>query len=108
MSKEYLNIDDIFEKYRKSITGPMIGWFEDESLEEYMEMETYGDGVMMFLEFLDVCTKNEYTIKKRGKDRTYDDTNWHYLTIKRTSDGKCFKGEVCIEYGDYTKDFKEK
>lgn len=110
---EKINTKELFEKYRHSMDNEkrcvLSGWNQESSVEEYMNEEGYGQGVVLFLMNISKITDGEY-IKHFSKnnihyedsyDSTYDEV------IFRRKDGKLFKCDICEEFGEYSEEMIE-
>jgi len=109
---EVINIDELFEQYLPDIKGSDVGWSNPSTHEgflEYMEEESRGAGVVMFLEYIDKVTKKAYTtiFSESEKGDEYAAMSWYTIVVKRDSDKKLFKIIYCLESGDYGIEAKE-
>lgn len=106
--KETINIVELFEKYRKSMTPENIGWSPNDSFEEYMSLEGYERGVALFLERLESVTNGEFIdfdSKEIPLENSFDSD---YLEcICKRKDGKLFRYDLCIEFGRYSTEMVE-
>lgn len=102
---EKINVKELFEEYRKFMDenrNLISGWNLDSSVEEYMEDEGYGQGVVLFLESISTITNEEFYYVKNLTKRheEYYDTNYQKTVLKR-KDGKFFELNYCVEHGEY-------
>jgi len=110
---EKINTKELFEKYRHSMDNEkrcvLSGWNQTSSVEEYMEEEGYGQGVVLFLMNISKITDGEF-IKYHSKNNIHYedsfDTTYDEVIFKR-NDGKLFKCDICEEYGEYSEEMKE-
>lgn len=107
--KERINIKELFEKYRKSITPEMLNW-SDGNIEDYIIEESYDCAVVEFLTHIEDIT-NEFGIEDWDsfidKDYLYGDEEVEIVVYKRISDNKLFRTYFCYSSGTFDEEMIE-